>query len=420
MTTLVVLGAQWGDEGKGKIVDRLANEAHAVVRFQGGHNAGHTIRTANKEIALHLMPSGVLHPNAQCVIANGVVLSPTALLDETQRLESHGINLKGRLWISEACAVLLPSHQSLDMARERVATNKIGTTGRGIGPAYEDKVARRGLRWGDLWQVDWQQRILDLMDYHNFLLTEYYQVAPVASETVLADCERARARFDGMVEDVGKRLREFYEAGKNIMLEGAQGTALDLDHGTYPFVTSSHTTVGAASVGSGLGVHALQRIIGIAKAYVTRVGEGPMLTELSGQYSTYLQTRGVEIGTTTGRKRRCGWLDVVALRETARLNSMDALCLTKLDVLDGLDEVPICIEYRDEKGHCSPVYKNLPGWSTPISDINDWKALPKNAARFVETLEELIEVPIALVSVGPERDQTIVRSGSLWHIEQSL
>ena len=415
MSTLVVLGAQWGDEGKGKLVDYLAAESDCVARFQGGHNAGHTIKVNDQTIALHLVPSGALHKRVVCVLGNGVVLSPAALLKEMDALSKHGIDLSGRLWISEASPILLASHQSLDMAREKKANaDAIGTTGRGIGPAYEDKVARRGLRWGDLWRDDWRARVRDLMDYHNFMLNDYYKEQTVDTASVLATCEQARKRFDGLVEDVGQRLRQMRKAGQHIMLEGAQGVALDIDHGTYPFVTSSNTTVGAAAVGSGLGVHDLDKVIGISKAYTTRVGAGPMPTELFDEQGAHLCERGQEIGTTTGRTRRCGWLDAAHLRDMVSLNSMDALCLTKLDVLDQLDEIPVCVEYRHDADGCEPVYKCLQGWSTPISGINQWNDLPKQAMRFVEQIEEWAGVPIALISVGPERDQTIMRRDSLW------
>jgi adenylosuccinate synthase len=418
MTTLAVLGTQWGDEGKGKLVDYLADQADSVVRFQGGHNAGHTLKVDGKNIFLHLIPSGALRPQTHCVIGNGVALSPSALLEEIEGLEKHGVDLQNRLWISHACPVLLASHQDLDVAREQKAAGKaIGTTGRGIGPAYEDKVARRGLRWGDLWQDDWQQRVRDLVAYHNFLLSEYYGATPARLEQILADCERARARFDGQVEDVAQRLRDMRAAGQNIMLEGAQGAALDIDHGTYPFVTSSNTVAAAAALGSGLGPHDLDKVVGIAKAYVTRVGAGPMLTELSGEQGEHLRDRGKEVGTTTGRPRRCGWLDVVQLRSMAHLSNVDSMCLTKLDVLDELEEILVCAEYRNNGNRCEPVYTKLAGWNTSIENICTWDELPENARRFVETIEKWIDTPVEIISVGPGREQTIMRAGSPWQID---
>lgn len=415
MSTLVALGAQWGDEGKGKVVDLLASQAHAVVRFQGGQNAGHTLLVDGKRIVLHVVPSGVLHPHVSCFIGNGVVLAPTALLNEVEDLERNGVSVSERLWISASCPLLLRSHQALDAAREGHHKERtLGTTKCGIGPAYEDKVARRGLRWGDLLCEGWRERVVQLLAYHNFLLSSYYQSDTVDEREVLAECERGRVRFGALVVDVAQRLFELHEQGKNILLEGAQGAMLDLDHGTYPFVTSSNTTAGAAAVGSGLGVRSLDRVVGVAKAYTTRVGDGPMVSELSDESGVRLGKRGAEVGATTGRARRCGWLDMVRLREAVRLNSMDALCLTKLDVLDGLDEVPICTGYEGDKESLRPLYTRLPGWSHSTRGVTHWRKLPENAVRYVETVEELAGVPVELISTGPAREETVIRKRSLW------
>ncbi|MEZ5534109.1 MAG: adenylosuccinate synthase [Thiolinea sp.] len=419
---VVVLGTQWGDEGKGKIVDLLCEDVSAVVRFQGGHNAGHTLVIDGKKTVLHLIPSGVLREGVECLIGNGVVLSPEALLTELKMLEDNGIPAKERLKLSAACQLILPYHVALDVAREKARGNQaIGTTGRGIGPAYEDKVSRRGLRLGDLLQPETlQERLNTILDFHNFTLKNYFHTDTVDPQKTLDDALEMAEVLAPMITDVPQRLIELRKAGKNIMMEGAQGTLLDIDHGTYPYVTSSSTTAGGACTGSGLGPRHLDYILGITKAYTTRVGSGPFPTELFDDTGAYLAKKGNEFGATTGRARRCGWFDAVVLRRAMQINSVSGLCMTKLDVLDGLDTVKICTGYQldgqeldappvdtDEFARCVPVYEELPGWSESTYGATDVNALPENARRYLKRVEEVMETPVDIISTGPDREQTI-------------
>lgn len=421
---VVVIGAQWGDEGKGKIVDLLTAEVAAVVRFQGGHNAGHTLVINGQKTILHLIPSGILHAQVYCFIGNGVVLSPTALLEELKVLESRGVPVRDYLRLSDACALLLPYHVALDQAREQArGQSKIGTTGRGIGPAYEDKIARRTLRTGDLLHRDrFAAKLREVMDYHNFALQHYYQVAPLDFHKVLDDTLATVDILAPLIVDVPPLLAELQTAGKNILFEGAQGTMLDIDHGTYPFVTSSTTTAGGAASGSGMGPRHFSYILGIAKAYTTRVGGGPFPTELFDDVGEHLSKRGNEFGATTGRRRRCGWFDVVAMRRACFLNSFTGLCVTKLDVLDGLDTLRLCVGYRyqgqelltpptnvDILTQCEPIYLDLPGWRESTAGLQHYEQLPAKARAYLEKIEELLQTPIDMVSTGAERNETIVK-----------
>ena len=420
---VVVIGTQWGDEGKGKLVDLLTEQAEGVIRFQGGHNAGHTLVIDGEKTVLHLIPSGILRPGVTCYIGNGVVLSPEALMEEIQFLEKAGVPVRERLKVSEACALILPVHAALDRAREAARGQKaIGTTGRGIGPAYEDKVSRRGLRAGDLFFPSLlEERLRDLLDYHNFVLSRYYNASPLD----FAD-ERDRLLALGedlkpLLSDVAGDLHALVEAKKPLLFEGAQGAMLDIDHGTYPFVTSSNTTAGGASAGTGVGLLAFDAVLGITKAYSTRVGNGPFPTELSDAVGQHLSSRGAEVGATTGRARRCGWFDAVLMRRSARLNSLTGLCLTKLDVLDGLETIRICEGYRFEGqtletvpagveayAACEPIYEELPGWSASTAGVTEFQALPENAQRYIRRIEELVGVPVDILSTGPDRRETIV------------
>ncbi len=420
---VVVLGTQWGDEGKGKIVDLLTEQAAAVVRFQGGHNAGHTLVIDGKKTVLHLIPSGVLRENVLCLIGNGVVLSPEALLKEMRELEGNGVPVSERLRLSPACPLILGYHIALDQAREAARGNaKIGTTGRGIGPAYEDKVSRRGLRLGDLKDFDaFAIKLKEVMEYHNFVLENYYKVEPVSYEAVLEECREMASKLLPLVIDVTAKLHELRKQGANIMFEGAQGSLLDIDHGTYPYVTSSNTTAGGTSTGSGFGPLYLDYILGITKAYTTRVGGGPFPTELHCDVGMRLAERGHEFGSTTGRARRCGWFDAVALRHAIQINSVSGICLTKLDVLDGLEEINICVGYQDAEGNAvsslngsedyeavKPVYETVSGWTESTIGARSLDQLPENARAYIKRLEELIETPIDIVSTGPDRIETIV------------
>ena len=420
---VVVIGTQWGDEGKGKIVDLLTDRADAVVRFQGGHNAGHTLVIDGDKTVLHLIPSGMLRKDVQCIIGNGVVLSPWALADEIQKLEAIGVSVRDRLRISDACPLILPYHSALDAAREKARGNKaIGTTGRGIGPAYEDKAARRGLRVGDLLDGSSLDAKLDeLSRYHNFVLQEFFQAAPVAAADVRNELRELTDLIAPMVTDTGDLLEELATAGKSVLFEGAQGMLLDIDHGTYPYVTSSNTTAGAATCGAGVGPLQLDFVLGITKAYSTRVGSGPFPTELHDGVGARLGERGQEFGATTGRPRRCGWLDLVTLRRARQVNSLSALCVTKLDVLDGLETIKVCVAY-DYKGarrltppsgadameQCTPIYKECPGWSEPTTGIARREDLPANARAYLDTLTELAGLPIDIVSTGPDREHTML------------
>lgn len=421
---VVVLGTQWGDEGKGKIVDLLTDKASIVTRFQGGHNAGHTLVIDGKKTVLHLIPSGVLRDNVTCLIGNGVVLSPDALLLEMRELEAQGVPVRDRLGISPACPLILPHHIALDQAREKArGKDKIGTTGRGIGPAYEDKVARRGLRLGDLFNLErFGERLRDVLDYHNFVLTGYYGCEAVDFGKTLADAAAWAEMLKPLTRDVTSLLHEAREAGQNILFEGAQGSLLDIDHGTYPYVTSSNTTAGGTATGSGFGPLYLDYVLGITKAYTTRVGSGPFPTELFCDVGKRLAERGHEFGATTGRARRCGWFDAVASRQAVRINSVSGLCLTKLDVLDGLDSINICRGYRNAQGeeittalhhaddydNLTPIYETVPGWQESTLGKRSLADLPTNARAYIAHIEEVVGVPIDIISTGPERNETIV------------
>jgi adenylosuccinate synthase len=420
---VVVIGAQWGDEGKGKVVDLLTDRAQAVVRFQGGHNAGHTLVIGGKQTVLHLVPSGVLRENVRCLIGNGVVLSPGALLEEIGMLEQRGVPARERLGISEACPLILPYHVALDHARERARGSKaIGTTGRGIGPAYEDKISRRGIRLGDLLDTGrFKDRLRDVMDYHNFALEHFFKGERVDYQEVLDEVLAQAELIRPLVEDVTGTLHRLRAGGKNVMFEGAQGALLDIDHGTYPFVTSSNTTAGGAATGTGVGPRFLDYVLGIVKAYTTRVGAGPFPTELFDGDGDHLGAKGHEFGATTGRKRRCGWLDTVALRRSLAVNSASGMCITKLDVLDGMQTLKICVAYRldgrevdtppvgaDGFERCEPVFIELPGWSESTVGLRSLDGLPENARRYLAKIEELCGVPIDIVSTGPDREETVV------------
>jgi adenylosuccinate synthase len=420
---VVVIGTQWGDEGKGKVVDLLTDRAAAVVRFQGGHNAGHTLVIDGEKTVLHLIPSGILRHNVQCFIGNGVVLEPHALLQEVIGLEERGVPVRERLHISPACPLILPYHVQLDLAREEArGSQKIGTTGRGIGPAYEDKAARRGVRLGDLfyWQA-FAAKLSEVMEYHNFMLEKYYKSQPVDFAETLDQCAVVAEQIQPMVRDIVPMLHELREAGESILFEGAQGALLDVDLGTYPFVTSSNTTAGGTAVGSGFGPRYLDYVLGITKAYSTRVGSGPFPTELFDGTGKRLAERGHEFGSTTGRPRRCGWFDAVALRQAVQINSISGLCLTKLDVLDGLEEIKICTGYEQSDGdsgtprfaseyyaEIKPVYQSVPGWQDSTLGIQRYEELPANARAYLEKITQTVGAPIDIISTGPDRAETIV------------
>ncbi|SHF40127.1 adenylosuccinate synthase [Vibrio gazogenes] len=422
---VVVLGTQWGDEGKGKIVDLLTEDAKYVVRYQGGHNAGHTLVIDGEKTVLHLIPSGILREHVKCIIGNGVVLSPDALLNEMEALEARGIPVRQRLSISEACPLILPYHIALDQARESArGTKAIGTTGRGIGPAYEDKVARRGLRVGDLFdRTTFAAKLQEVMTYHNFQLVNFYKVEPVSYDEVLEQAMGYADLLTSMVIDVTDELDTARKRGDKIMFEGAQGTLLDIDHGTYPYVTSSNTTAGGVAAGSGFGPRHLGYILGIAKAYCTRVGAGPFPTELNDETGEYLGTKGQEFGATTGRKRRCGWFDAVAMRRAIQINSITGFCMTKLDVLDGLKEIKICTGYQMKDGsiaevspmaadaydHVTPIYETMPGWPESTFGVKKLEDLPQAALNYVQRIEELTGVPVDIISTGPDRNETIIK-----------
>ncbi len=428
---VVVVGTQWGDEGKGKIVDLLTDRVAAVVRFQGGHNAGHTLVIEGKKTVLHLIPSGILRDQVVCMIGNGVVLAPDALAKEMAGLAAAGVLVDGRLKISKGCALILDYHVALDKARELArGSNAIGTTGRGIGPAYEDKVARRGLRAGDLVQFDqFIEKLTEVMSYHNFVLTEYFKQPPISLEDQIEKCRTYREMLMPMLADIPSLITQMNQAGQNVLFEGAQGTLLDIDQGTYPFVTSSNTTAGGASTGTGIGPCNLDYVLGITKAYTTRVGGGPFPTELvynaaddiGDAIGKHLGTVGHEFGATTGRQRRCGWFDAVALRRSAQINSLSGICLTKLDVLDDLAEIRVCIGYAldgveidmppmsaDDVARCQPIYETLSGWQSSTLGIQHWENLPENAKTYIRYLEEKVQVPIDMVSTGPDRVETLL------------
>jgi adenylosuccinate synthase len=420
---VVVVGTQWGDEGKGKIVDWLTEQADGVVRFQGGHNAGHTLVINGVKTILRLIPSGILRPDVRCYIGNGVVLSPQALLGEIDELKAAGIDAEQRLSISGNCPLILDYHVALDKAREeKKGASKIGTTGRGIGPAYEDKVARRAVRAQDLFDpARFGDLVRDALDYHNFVLTKYLNAPAVEAAPLIERTLVLAERLKPMITDVSYRLNAAMAAGQRLLFEGAQGTLLDVDHGTYPFVTSSNTVSGAASSGAGVAPQKLNYVLGITKAYSTRVGSGPFPTELLDETGELLRTRGKEFGAVTGRPRRCGWFDAAALRRSVQLNGTTGLCITKLDVLDGLPVVKLCTGYRfrgsttdilpfgaDEVAQCEPVYEEFTGWSESTFGVQKWDALPVNARRYLERLAEVTGVPLDIVSTGPDRDQTIL------------
>ncbi|MGB1237251.1 MAG: adenylosuccinate synthase [Pseudomonadales bacterium] len=421
---VVVLGTQWGDEGKGKIVDLLTEEVSAVVRFQGGHNAGHTLVIDGQKTVLHLIPSGILRENVLCLIGNGVVLSPQALIKEMGGLEEAGVNVRERLKLSPACPLILPYHIALDQAREIKRGNaKIGTTGRGIGPAYEDKVARRGLRLADMLDdARLEEKLAEVMEYHNFALVNYYGVEALDVAEVLAECRQMAEVLRPMVTDVTATIHAMRERGESIMFEGAQGALLDIDHGTYPYVTSSNTTAGGVSTGSGFGPMYLDYVLGITKAYTTRVGSGPFPTELDCEIGQYLGERGHEFGATTGRQRRCGWFDTVLLKQAIQVSSITGICLTKLDVMDGLETIKICVGYKDADGNeitslvgsedyerALPVYEEMPGWSESTVGAQSLDELPQAALDYIARIEELIGAPVDIVSTGPDRVETIIK-----------
>ena len=420
---LCVLGAQWGDEGKGKIVDLLTERAAGVARFQGGHNAGHTLVIGGQQTILSLIPSGILHEGVQCFIGNGVVLSLPALLKEADMLAARGVSVFERLRISPNCPLILASHVALDLARERArGASAIGTTGRGIGPAYEDKVARRAVRVADLFHRErFAAKLGELLDFHNFVLQHYFKEGPVDFQKVLEESLAQAERVKPLVGDVSLELAALRDAGGSVLLEGAQGALLDVDHGTYPYVTSSNTVAGNASVGTGLGPRDIDYVLGIIKAYTTRVGAGPFPTELFDASGQHLSRVGREFGAVTGRPRRTGWFDAVALKRSVLNNGISGLCVTKLDVLDGLDTLRLCTGYRHADGvretpplladnypECEPVYEEMPGWRESTVGLRSYDELPDNARQYLARMQELAGVPIDIVSTGPDREQTIV------------
>ncbi len=420
---VVVIGAQWGDEGKGKIVDWLTDHARGVVRFQGGHNAGHTLVIDGRKTVLHLIPSGILRKKVACYIGNGVVVSPQALVEEITMLEKAGVKVRERLKVSEACPLILPYHSALDLAREHARGDfKIGTTGRGIGPAYEDKVGRRAIRLQDLFHPErFARKLKELLDFHNFVLVNYLRAAPVDYRKTFDDAMKVAPEIKPMIADVPRLLYEAGAAGDNLLFEGAQGALLDIDHGTYPFVTSSNCVAGAAAAGAGIGPQHLHYILGVTKAYATRVGSGPFPTELDDAIGRGLASRGNEFGSTTGRPRRCGWFDAPALKRSIQINGVSGLGVTKLDVLDGMETVQLAVGYRlygkstdilpvgaEELEECEPVYEEMPGWKESTVGLTRFKQLPRAAQSYLNRIEKICGVPIDLISTGPEREQTIV------------
>jgi len=420
---VIVVGTQWGDEGKGKIVDLLTEKADGVVRFQGGHNAGHTLIIGGEKTVLHLIPSGILREGVDCIIGNGVVVHLPSLMKEMDGLIANGVDVESRLKISAACPLILPSHIALDQAREVArGAAKIGTTGRGIGPAYEDKVARRGLRVSDLLDEEvFAERVRESFTLHNFMLEHYYNQATVDAEPVIEEWLSMVDRLRPMIRDTAGYLGKMLQDGRNLLFEGAQGTLLDIDHGTYPFVTSSNTTAGAASTGSGIGPANFDSVLGILKAYTTRVGSGPFPTELFDDMGAHLAKVGAEFGSTTGRPRRCGWFDAVVTRRAILNSGITGLCVTKLDVLDGLNTVKICVGYRldgevidappvrvDHFEDCEPIYEELPGWQESTEGITDYDQLPQAARDYLDRVQAVLDVPIDLISTGPDREQTVV------------
>ena len=421
---VVVIGTQWGDEGKGKIVDWLTDRAQGVVRFQGGHNAGHTLVIDGRKTVLHLIPSGILRDRIACYIGNGVVLSPQALIEEVDTLERAGVSVTSRLRISEACPLILPYHVALDQAREAAkGEGRIGTTGRGIGPAYEDKVARRAIRVQDLFHRErFAAKLGEVLDFHNFVLKNYFRTETVDFHHTLDWTLAFAERIKPMVADVPRLLYEAQKAGDNLLFEGAQGTLLDIDHGTYPFVTSSSCVAGAAAAGAGIGPLNLDYVLGVTKAYTTRVGSGPFPTELDDDIGKQLASRGNEFGATTGRARRCGWFDAAALKRSIQINGVSGLCVTKLDVLDGMEKVCLGIGYRmngakcdilpfgaEMLAECEPIYEEVPGWSGSTVGLTRFEQLPRAAQNYLQRVEEVCDVPLDLISTGADREQTIVR-----------
>ncbi len=421
--SVVVLGTQWGDEGKGKIVDLLTEQVAVVARFQGGHNAGHTLVIKGEKTVLHLLPSGILRDGVTCVIGNGVVLSMEALISEITRLEERQISVRPKLKISASCPLILPSHAALDQAREkRLGSEKIGTTGRGIGPAYEDKVARRGIRVGELFNAThFAARLKEVMEYHNFMLKNYYGADEVDYARTLEQSLALGEQIKPMVSDTIEILHGHRKANHNILFEGAQGSLLDIDHGTYPYVTSSNTTAGGTATGSGYGPLYLDYILGITKAYTTRVGSGPFPTELFDSTGKHLAAVGKEKGATTGRDRRCGWFDAAAVRLAIRINSVSGICLTKLDVLDGLETIKVCTGYKgidadtssclmnmDSYQNLEPIYDELPGWTESTVGVRSLADLPENARAYIRYIEKIIEAPVDIISTGPDREETII------------
>lgn len=420
---VVVIGTQWGDEGKGKIVDWLTDHARAVVRFQGGHNAGHTLVVGGKKTVLRLIPSGILRDDVECFIGNGVVLSPEALLKEIDELETAGVNVAACLKISEGCPLILPYHVALDQAREAAkGASKIGTTGRGIGPCYEDKVARRALKVIDLFDTArFAEKLKENVEYYNFMLTKLFQAEPVSFDAILADTLKLAERIKPMVADVSRTLYDMNQADIPLLFEGAQGTLLDIDHGTYPYVTSSNCVAGAAAPGAGVAPQMLNYVLGIVKGYTTRVGSGPFPTEQENDIGMFLAKRGNEFGSVTGRPRRCGWFDAAALKRSIQINGVSGLCVTKLDVMDGLEEIKLCVGYTldgekvdilpfgsDAVSKCVPVYETMPGWSESTFGAKRWEDLPANAQAYLTRIAEVCGAPVDIISTGPDREETIV------------
>ncbi|MEO8156739.1 MAG: adenylosuccinate synthase [Betaproteobacteria bacterium] len=422
-SNVVVIGTQWGDEGKGKIVDWLTDHAQGVVRFQGGHNAGHTLVIGGRKQILRLIPSGILRDGVNCYIGNGVVLSPTALLQEIAELEAVGVNVRSRLKISDACPLILAYHVAIDQARETAkGAEKIGTTGRGIGPAYEDKVARRAIRLQDLFVPGrFAEKLREVLHFHNFVLEHYLKAKPVDFQKTHDETLALREQIAPMIADVPRALYDAHLAGKNLLFEGAQGTLLDIDHGTYPFVTSSNCVAGAAAAGAGVGPQMLHYVLGITKAYTTRVGSGPFPTELEDDIGEQLRTRGKEFGSVTGRPRRCGWFDAAALKRSVQINGVSGLCITKLDVLDGVESLQVGVGYKlggeridilpsgaDASANCEPIYEEIPGWTQSTVGITRYEDLPVNARNYLKRIEQACGVPVDMISTGADRDETIV------------
>jgi adenylosuccinate synthase len=420
---VVVIGTQWGDEGKGKIVDWLTDHAQGVVRFQGGHNAGHTLIVGGKKTVLRLIPSGILHPGKACFIGNGVVISPEALLKEIDELTTAGVDVVSRLRISEACPLILPYHIAIDQAREAAkGEKKIGTTGRGIGPAYEDKIARRSIRLQDLYHPErFAAKLLENLDWYNFALKNYFNAPTIDFQTVYDETLAYAERIKQMLGDVSRTLYEMNKAGEPLLFEGAQGTLLDVDHGTYPFVTSSNCVAGAAAPGAGVAPQMLQYVLGIVKAYTTRVGSGPFPTELFCDVGAGLAKRGNEFGSVTGRPRRCGWFDAAALKRSIQINGVSGLCVTKLDVMDGMETIKLCVGYKingvetdilpvgaDDIALCEPIYEEWAGWTESTFGVKTWDGLPANARAYLERIAQICEAPIDIISTGPDREETIV------------